>query len=315
MDRVLITPRSLSGNGHPALGLLEQAGFELVMPTPGQAPDEAALMQALPGCVGWLAGVEPVSERALGAADRLRVISRNGSGVDNLPLGVLDARSIAVCRTPGSNARAVAELALALMLAGLRHIVWTHEGMRAGSWPRQLGREIRGASIGIVGLGAIGSELAGMGMALGAKVKAYDPFAPDDRMAETALVRVGLDDVLRDVDGISLHTPMPSDGQPLFTANRFKALKPNTVLVNTARAGLVDEQAVLAALEHGQLACYAMDVFAEEPPLPSPLLTHPRTILTSHLGGFTANAVDRSTCEAVDNLLRVLAPHAAVHAD
>lgn len=310
MDRILITPRSLSKSGHPALRPLEQAGFTLVMPTPGAMPDEASLMEVLPGCVGWLAGVEPVSERALSAADRLKVISRNGSGVDNLPLQALEKRDIAVCRTAGSNARSVAELALSLIMTGLRHIVWTHEGLRAGSWPRQIGREIKGTTIGIVGLGAIGVQLAQMCLDLGATVKAHDPFAPDDRLKHGALQRVGLEDALTGVDAISLHAPMPADGTALLTGARFDMLAPHTILVNTARAGLVDETALLAALESERLACYATDVFATEPPAPSPLLTHPKVILTSHIGGFTANAVDRSTRHAVDNLMSVLDRHA-----
>lgn len=311
MGRILITPRSLSKTGHPALRALEQAGFTLVMPTPGAMPDEKTLMEVLPGCVGWLAGVEPVSERALSVADRLKVISRNGSGVDNLPLEVLEMRDIAVCRTTGSNARSVAELALSLIMTGLRHIVWTHEGLRAGSWPRQIGREIKGTTIGIVGLGAIGMQLAQICLDLGATVNAHDPFAPDDRLTHPHLKRVDLEDALTGVDAISLHVPMPADGAPLLTPTHLAALTPHTVLVNTARAGLVDGAALIAALESERLACYATDVFETEPPAPSPLLAHPKVILTSHIGGFTANAVERSTRDAVDNLIQVLGAHAA----
>lgn len=310
MDSILVTPRSLSKSGHPALQMLEQAGFRLVIPSPGKTPDEAALMRALPGCVGWLAGVEAVSERVIAVADRLKVISRNGSGIDNLPLQALEARDVAVCRTPGSNARSVAELSLSMILAGLRHIVWTHEGMRAGSWPRQVGREIKGTTIGIVGLGAIGAQLAQMCLDLGANVKAHDPFAPIDRVQHSALSRVSLDDVFTGVDAISLHAPVPANGIPLLTSARFETLAPQTVLVNTARTGLVEKAALLAALESDRLACYATDVFEVEPPEPSPLLDHPKVILTSHIGGFTANAVDRSARDAVDNLMQMLVKHA-----
>lgn len=310
MDSILVTPRSLSKSGHPALQMLEQAGFNLIMPSPGQTPDEATLIRALPGCVGWLAGVEPVSERVIAVADRLRVVSRNGSGVDNLPLQALQARDVAVCRTPGSNARSVAELSLSLILAGLRHIIWTHEGMRAGVWPRQVGREIKGTTIGIVGLGAIGAQLAQMCLDLGASVKAHDPFAPADRVHNPSLSRVSLDDAFTGVDAISLHAPSPANGLPLLTSAHFDALAPHTVLVNTARASLVEEKALLTTLESDRLACYATDVFETEPPVPSPLLDHPKVILTSHIGGFTANAVDRSARDAVDNLMRTLAGHA-----
>jgi D-3-phosphoglycerate dehydrogenase len=307
MERILVTPRSLSKGGHPALALLEAAGYALAMPAPGAIPDEAALIAALPGCVGWIAGVEPVSERVLEAADRLRVISRNGTGIDNLPLRAIEDRGIALCRAEGTNARGVAELALALTLAGLRQIVWTHEGMRNGAWPRQIGREMCEATIGIVGLGAIGATLAQLCLDLGAKVRGYDPFANADRVVHPNFRRVDLDEAIAGVDAISLHAPMPADGRPLMTAERIEALAPATVLVNTARAGLVDAEALLKALDTGRVACYATDVFETEPPTPSPLLDHPKVVLTSHIGGFTDASVERSTVRAVTNLLDALA--------
>ncbi|MEM1288138.1 MAG: NAD(P)-dependent oxidoreductase [Pseudomonadota bacterium] len=303
MGRVLVTPRSLSKDGHPALADLEEAGYTLVMAAPGKTPSEADLIAALPGCEGWLAGVEPVSERALETADRLRIISRNGTGVDNLPLGTLRKRQIKVTRTVGTNSRSVAELALAFIMAGLRQVVWTHTEMVDGAWPRRMGREISGATIGIVGLGGIGSELAKMCLALGANVRAHDPFAPQDRLVQESFARVSLEDALAPVDAVSLHMPMHDDGSPVITADVLSLFAPQTVLVNTARAGLVDEAALLTALGTNQVAAYLVDVFDIEPPPPSLLLEHPKVVRTSHIGGFTTAAVDRTTELAVRNLL------------
>ncbi len=305
MSAILITPRALS-RGHPALAALTDRGYRLVMPAPGATPDEATLIAALPGCVGWIAGVEPVSEAAIVAADALRVISRNGTGVDNLPLAALAQRGIRVLRAEGANARGVAELALALTLAGLRRIVATHEGMRAGHWPRHPGREIAGARIAVIGLGAIGAAYARMCLDLGAQVAAFDPFAPTDRLTHPALTRAPLDAALAGAEAVSLHCPMPADGRPLLTAARLALLAPGATVVNTARAGLIDESALLAALDTGQVATCAVDVFAAEPPAPSALTAHPGVILTSHIGGFTRPSVERSTRAAVDNLLAAL---------
>lgn len=302
---ILITPRSLSRGGHEALSALTQRGYRLVMPAPGAIPDELALIAALPGCVGWLAGVEPVSEAVIAAADSLRVISRNGTGVDNLPMAALAARAIAVLRAEGTNARGVAELALALTLSGLRHIVPTHEGMRAGAWPRHLGREIAGARIAVLGLGAIGATYARMCLDLGARVAGHDPLAPADRLIHPGFARDGLDAVLAAADVVSLHAPLPADGRPILTADRIARLA-GAVVVNTARAGLVDPDAMLQALRSGQVACYAIDVYDSEPPSPSDLLAHPRVVMTSHIGGFTDASVDRCTRRAVDNLLQAL---------
>jgi phosphoglycerate dehydrogenase-like enzyme len=302
---ILVTPRSLS-RGHPALDALTVRGYRLVMPAPGAIPDESTLIAALPGCVGWLAGVEPVSEAVIAAADRLRVISRNGTGVDNLPLAALERRQIRLFRAEGANARGVAELALGLSLGGLRQIVRTHEGMRAGRWPRHLGREIAGARVAVVGLGAIGAAYARMCLDLGAQVTGFDPFAPADRLSHPAFARATLDATLAGAEIVSLHAPMPDDGQPLLTAARLATLAPGAVVVNTARAGLVDDAALLAALDTGRIGTYATDVFASEPPAPAPLTTHPGVILTSHIGGFTDASVERSTRRAVDNLLIAL---------
>lgn len=311
MGKILITPRSLSKSGHPALEALQDAGFELFMPRPGATPSEADLLAAMPGCVGWLAGVEPVSEAVIAAASELRVISRNGTGVDNLPLAALERRGIALRRAEGSNARGVAELALTLALAGLRDIVPTHGGLQQGGWPRRIGSEIQGAQVGIVGLGAIGAGFAEFCLALGAQVRGFDPFAPADRITHPAFARAGLAETLTGAQLVSLHAPMPADGMPLLGARELALLAPGAVLVNTARAGLVDETALLEALETGQIGSYATDVFVTEPPEMTPLLRHGRVITTTHIGGFTWQSVDRATRRAVDHLLDVLAPHAA----
>lgn len=286
-------------------------GFEIRCPTPGKVPTETDLLNAVGGCDAWLAGIEPVSKNVIAAADQLKVISRNGSGTDNLPLEYLKERGIEVCRAVGANAQGVAELALSLTFAGLRQIVWTHAGMRNGDWPRRLGREISGSRIGVIGLGAIGLCYAQACLALGAEVSGFDPFAPDDRLVHPSFNRVPLDTATQGMDAISLHAPMPQDGQPLLTAEVLAKVAPGTVLVNTARAGLVDQTALLAALDGGRVMCYATDVFDVEPPEMTPLLAHENTILTSHVGGFTKPSVARAASAAVDNILRVLAANGA----
>lgn len=311
MSRILITPRSLSSGGHPALAALEEAGFELVMPAPGATPSEAELLAAVPGCVGWLAGVEPVSEAVIAAATELRVISRNGSGIDNLPLAALDRQGIVLRRAEGTNARGVAELALTLALSGLRDILPTHAGLQQGGWPRRTGYEIQGAPVGVIGLGAIGGAFAEFCLTLGAVVRGHDPFAPQDRLAHPAFRRADLAETLRGASVVSLHAPMPRDGQPLLGAAELALLAPGAVVVNTARAGLVDDAAMIEALDSGRIGTYATDVFHQEPPQMTGLLRHPRVITTSHIGGFTRQSVERSTRCAVDHLLDVLTRHAA----
>ncbi len=307
---IMITPRSLSKGGHPGLQPLLDAGFQLVFPAPGATPKEADLVGAISDCVGWLAGVEPVSEAVIDAAKKLKVISRNGTGVDNLPVAAIEARGIEIRRAAGTNARGVAELALTLTLAAMRQIIPTHNKLSSGEWVRKIGHEMLGSQVGVIGLGAIGAQYVGFTLALGAEVRGYDPYANADRVTDPMFKRCAFAEALDGANVLSLHAPMPSDRRPIIGAAELDALAPGAVVINTARAGLVDAAAMLAALDKGQVSVYATDVFETEPPEPSPLLSHPQVILTSHIGGFTVDSVERSTSTAVDNILEVLKVHA-----
>ena len=307
--RVLVTPRSLTAAGLdavPELEPLRRAGWELVAGPAGRVPTEAELLDLVPGCAGWLAGVEPVGDRVLAAAQDLRVISRNGAGTDAIDLDAARRAGVAVERAPGANAQGVAELALALALAALRHVPWSAAALAAGEWRRWQGRELAECTVGVVGLGAVGSRLARMLTALGAPVVAHDPFAAPGALEGVRLAELA--EVLGSCDVISLHRPPPADGRALVGAAELAAVVPGAVLVNTARAALVDDDAVLAALGSGALSAYAVDAFATEPPEPSALLRHERVIATPHVGGYTGASVSRATSRAVEALLAHLAP-------
>ncbi|PDQ23121.1 oxidoreductase [Mesorhizobium sanjuanii] len=305
MDRILVTPRSLTLDPPPELQLLAEAGFELVFPPAGRQPNEAELLGLVPGCVGWLAGVEAVSPRVVEAADRLRAISRNGVGLDNLPMRELERRGIRVLKAEGANSIGVAELTIGLMLAALRRIPAADSGIKAGEWPRYRGAEIAGRTVGLVGCGAIGRHVASVTSAMGANVIAYDPFRPDFETSGPFDWRE-LDDVFREAAIISLHCPPPPGGQPLIDARRLSEMRPRSILVNTARAALIDEDSVRTALDEGRLAAYATDVFAEEPPRPGSFASHSGVIATSHIGGFTEESVGKATRMAIANLLDAL---------
>lgn len=300
--RVAVTPRSLSEGGHPALALLAQRGYDLVFPAPGRLPTEEELVAALPGCIGWLAGVEPVTQRVLNASRDLRVISRNGVGVDNIDVAAARQLGIRIERASGANARGVAELALGLAFCALRSIAWSDRQLAAGAWKRRKGREVLGKTLGIVGCGAIGRTLGQLAQGLGMEVVGHDPFLRDAQVAGFPLVDLAA--VLASADVLSLHCP-PA-GRPLLDAAALARLKRGAVIVNTARAELVDEDALLQALDSGQVAVYATDVYRTEPPEPSPLLRHENVVRTPHAGGFTDESVDRATQAAVENLIRSL---------
>jgi D-3-phosphoglycerate dehydrogenase len=305
--RVLVTPRSLTQAGLAAVAELEPlrtAGFELVTGPAGRLPTEAELLELVPGCVGWLAGVEKIGADVLAAATELRVISRNGTGVDAVDLAAARRLGVRVERAVGANARGVAELTLALVLAALRQLPWSAATVRAGGWRRWPGREVAECRVGVVGLGAVGAVVAELCVAWGADVLACDPaVAP---AAGSPVRAVELDELLASSDVVTLHAPPPPGGRPLLDAARLGTLPAGAVLVNTSRAALVDDDAVLAALCSGALSAYAVDAFETEPPELTDLLRHERVIATPHLGGYTGESVRRSTEQAVRNLLTVL---------
>lgn len=307
-QRILVTPRSLTAEPHPDVERLREQGFDIVYSTAGAMPTEEELLRLVPDCVGWLAGVEPVTPRIVEAAEQLKVISRNGVGIDNLPVDLLKARGVAIRIAEGANALGVAELTIGLMFSALRSIPRVDAGIKTGGWPRLRGAEIRGRTVGVVGCGAIGREVARMVIALGAQVVAFDPARPNLDLPSSAFRYAEIDEILADSDLVTLHCPLPRDGSTLIDRRRIQAVLPGQILINTARALLVDEEALIEALDSGRMTAYATDVFDQEPPTSLTLASHPRVIATSHIGGFTAESVDRATRIAALNLVSALDP-------
>lgn len=306
LARVLVTPRSVTKAGHPSLRRLEAAGYEVRFCTPGAQPGEEELIRLLPGCVGYLAGVEKVTARVLDAAGALRVISRNGTGIDNVDLAAAERKRIKVCRAESANARGVAELTLALIFALARSIPASDRRIKAGGWERRLGVELAGRTLGVVGCGAIGRQVAGLGRAIGMRVIGFD-IAPDPELARAGGVEFKpFDALLAESDVVTLHVPGGAGRGPLIDSTAVSRFKPGVLLVNTARHELLDSRAVMGGLERGVIAGVGLDVFETEPPAMNELLSHDRVICTPHVGGYTAESVDRVMGIAVENLLAVL---------
>ncbi|WP_264067604.1 NAD(P)-dependent oxidoreductase [Mycolicibacterium komossense] len=306
-----MTPRSLSTGRHPALERLQQHGFELVFPAPARTPTTQELLTELPTCVAYLAGVEPISGEVLRSAPQLRVIARNGVGVNNIDLVAARELGVEVLPAVGANSQGVAELALALAFAGVRRIPWSDARLKAGDWSRSAGVELSGRTMGIIGVGQVGRRLATMAAGIGMNVIGYDAF-PDPRWTPPARFRWStIDQVLAAADVLSLHAP-PGD-KPLLDSARLARMPKAALLINTARAELVDEDAVLAALNEDHLTAYAVDAFSTEPPNDLRLVGHEKVIATPHVGGFTQESVGRASESAVDAILSVLqcAPAAA----
>ncbi|WJH38681.1 phosphoglycerate dehydrogenase (plasmid) [Aliirhizobium terrae] len=305
-QRILVTPRSLTAEPHPEVERLRDLGFEIVYSTAGAMPTEQELMTLVPDCVGWLAGVEPVTPKIIAVAEKLKVISRNGVGVDNLPIETLNQRGVQIMLAEGANSLGVAELTIGLIFSAMRSIPLADAGIKSGGWPRVRGMEVRGRTIGVIGCGAIGREVARMAIALGANVIAFDPVRPNLDLPSASFTYAEVDEIVAQADILSLHCPLPRDGSALLTEERLAICKQGQVIINTARSKLIDEAALIEALEDGRVGAYATDVFDEEPPASLTLAAHPHVIATSHIGGFTTESVERATRIAADNLLTAL---------
>jgi D-3-phosphoglycerate dehydrogenase / 2-oxoglutarate reductase len=305
--KILITPRSLTKAGHPALDLLEVSGYQVVFCTPGEMPDENELIKLLPDCIGYLAGVEPVSEKVLKAGKVLKAISRNGTGIDNIDLKAAEELNIAILRAEGANARGVAELTISLLLSSYRHINFSDAKIKSGKWERKRGLEAYHRTLGLIGFGKVGQLVARLAIAIGMKVVTYDPFVTDfSEFSPDVFKLVSLETLFEVSEVISLHCPPAENKQPIISEASIKKVKKGVVIINTARWELIDEKAVLRAINAGRIGGFATDVFPNEPPELSPLLNHHNVINTPHIGGFTEESVSKAATIAVENLINHL---------
>lgn len=251
-----------------------------------------------------------ISREVLERATRLKVVGRAGVGVDNIALDTATERGIAVINAPAGNTVAVAELVFGGLLALLRDLPRALASMRDGAWIRNqlLGNELRGRTLGIVGLGRIGGEVAVRAHAFGMPLVGYDPYVPDERFAGLRVQRCGtLDELLDAADVVTVHTPLTAETRGMIGRRELARLAPGAVICNLARGGIVDEEALVPALTSGTLRGAVLDVFAVEPLAPDhPLRTAPNAILTPHIGANTMEAqrnVAVDVCQAVRDAL------------
>lgn len=304
--RVLIGSKSF-GRVYPEhLERLREAGCEVIPNARGRPYSAAELVTALPGVHAIVTGTDELTGEAIRAADSLVTIAKHGIGLDNVDLDAAAERGIVVTYAAASVEDSVADLALALLLALARRIVAADESVRAGRWESFPGTELRGKVLGLVGLGRIGREVAVRAQAFGMAVVAHDPFVSAEEAAGHGVELLALEDVLARADAVSLHAASSPGAPPLLGRPELAAMKDGALLVNTARGGLLDEDALADELRSGRLAGAGLDVFRAEPPRDSPLLGLDTVVLTPHMAGQTREALRRMGEVTVENCLRAL---------
>lgn len=249
-----------------------------------------------------------VTADLLKAASKLKVVGRAGVGVDNIDLKAAKERSVAVVNTPVSTSVAVAELTFGLLLSLLRNIPRADDSMKRGLWIKKEleGGELSGKVLGILGVGNIGAQVARRATAFDMQVLGYDPFLDEKTIQARGAQPATLDEVYARADIITLHLPLLPETRGMLNKHTFAKMKPGVYLVCAARGGVIDENDVLAALNSGQVAGAALDVFEKEPPGQTALVTHPNVVATPHIGAQTAEAQTRAALDVADEVLNAL---------
>ena len=305
--KILVTPASFKPDtGGPAMDRLRSFAGTLVFNPEKRPLTEDELIPLLDGCVGCIAGLDSFTGKVIESAGALKVISRYGTGVDNVDLAAASEKGITVCNTPGVNAQAVADLTFGFILSLARKLPLLDRTTREGQWDRSIGTELYQKTIGILGLGYVGKAVAQRAAGFSMRVLACSPHI-DPRYAQAnGIIPVDFDEMVSSSDFLSLHLPLETETRHIITADVMRRMKKGALLINTARGGLLDEAAAYELLKSGHLGGLALDVYETEPPHNSPLFTLDNVIFTPHTAARTAEATAAMASLSVQNLIDVL---------
>ncbi|MCQ9616042.1 hydroxyacid dehydrogenase [Paenalcaligenes niemegkensis] len=304
--RVLVTHHQIAPS---AIAILNDNDCDVIFSPPYAAPEAVAAKAAELQIDAIMVRQGYINDLVIAASSNLKVIVKHGVGVDNIDIAAATVRNIPVLRSLGSNARSVAEHSISLTLALIKRIQPLDQAVKAGQWPKPsfIGQDIQGSLIGLIGFGAIGQETAKLALALGMKVLIYDPHANQNREITGLEFTENLDLLLKNVDVVSIHCPLNNETHHLLNAEKLALMKPSAVLVNTARGGVIDEAALVNALQNQQIAGAALDSFDVEPPAPEhSLWSCPNLIATPHIAGVTVGSAICMAETAARHIVSVL---------
>jgi len=300
---IIVTGAALAA---PAMEVAARHGARVITIKPYTPPAEIARLAVAESADAIIVRAAHVTDEVIGAASTLKVIVKHGIGVDTIDVASATRRGIPVLITHGANAQSVAEHAFGLMFAVTRRIAHLDSRMRAGHWDKadSFGAELSGKALGIVGLGSIGSALIELVRPLRMTVRGYDPYFRGS-IANVEIVG-DLDALASASDIVSLHVPLTEQNRNMFDARRIGLMRSGAILINTARGGLVDHDALATALTTGRLSGAGLDCFPQEPPVENPLAALPNVVMTPHVGANTGEAAERVGLRAIQQALDVI---------
>jgi D-3-phosphoglycerate dehydrogenase / 2-oxoglutarate reductase len=301
--KVIITTPSFGKFHERLIGEMEEKGCQVVRLIPYS---RERMMEEIIDTDAWIVGLESADKELLEKATKLKVVAKHGVGVDNIDIEAASALGIAVTNAPGTNNDAVADLAFGLMLSVARSIPAANNLVKDQKWGRFDGVSVWGKTLGIVGLGAIGKGVAKRASGFQMKVVGYDVSEPAPDEKELNIERVTLEELLKTADYISLHVPLNKYTQGMIGANEFEVMKPNAILVNTSRGGVIDEKALFEALRQNKIKGCGLDVFEQEPPVHPELKELSNLVVSPHIGAYTNEAVQLTSEMSVQNIYRLL---------
>lgn len=305
--KILVTPTSLQpGKNSAALKSLQDFSHDLVFNPTGKPLTEDELIPLLKDCDGYIAGLDFITEKAIDACPHLKVISRYGTGYDRVDIMAAKKKGVIVTNTPGVNAEAVGELTFGLILSAARNIPHLDRSTREGGWIRSTGMELKGKTLGIMGLGAIGKVVARCAQGFDMEVIAYDPYINLEYCQKHRIKSTTIDEVLSCSNVLSLHLPLNDETYHLINRESISRMPEGAIIINASRGGIIDEEAAYEALRSGYLGGLGLDAFEQEPPKDSPLFQLPNVIATPHTGAHTREATDHMAALAISNLIDVL---------
>ena len=311
MSVVMIEPEAFWQKPGPFVDLLQAAGHEIRYAdeatfSRGRHAEDDTIRQ-LAGCAATIAGGVHYTPGVMDQLPELKVIARCGVGYDRVDVAAATERGKVLTITPYSNHESVAELAFALILSCAKRLAFNDRNMRQGGWPNQLTKPIRGQTLGLIGLGRIGRSTAVRGVAMGMKVVARELYPDQEFVEQHGIELVSRDELLSQSDYVSLHCPLNDETHGMCDTAFFAEMKPGATLINTSRGGLVQESALIAALNSGHLRAAGLDVFEQEPtPVDNPLRSHDQVVMSPHVAGTDEMSMEGMGVECAQNIIALL---------